>query len=266
MRRSTIAILTDFGEGSIYVAQMKGVILSINKEVSIVEITNSIERHNIRQASFLLSKTVEYFPPGTIFVTVVDPGVGSSRKNIVLKVNDKIFVGPDNGIFTGVTVGKTYECWEIENERYIAKNVSKTFHGRDVYSYVAAYISKGVKPNEFGKKIESITLLEPEEVNVSESFIKASVLFVDSFGNVVLNANESHLKKIGINLGDYVIISSSEERVHPAKFVSTYSDVDVGQLALLVNSFGTLEISINQGNASEKLGIKTGDEVTIAQI
>ncbi|MGB9894951.1 MAG: SAM hydroxide adenosyltransferase, partial [Thermoproteota archaeon] len=99
-----------------------------------------------------------------------------------------------------------------------------------------------------------------------ESFIKASVLFVDSFGNIVLNASEDHLKKIGINLGDYVIISSSEEKVHPAKFVSTYSDVDVGQLALLVNSFGTLEISINQGNASEKLGMKTGDEVTITQI
>ncbi|MGB9758371.1 MAG: SAM hydrolase/SAM-dependent halogenase family protein [Thermoproteota archaeon] len=266
MKRPTIAILTDFGEGSVYVAQMKGVILSINREAMIVEITNSIERHNIRQASFLLSKTAEYFPPDTIFVAVVDPGVGGSRKNIVLKVNDKIFVGPDNGIFTGVTSGKTYECWEIENEKYTSKNVSKTFHGRDVYSYVAAYISRGVKLNEFGKKIDSITLLEPEEVNVGESFIKASVLFVDSFGNIVLNASEDHLKKIGINLGDYVIISSSEEKVHPAKFVSTYSDVDVGQLALLVNSFGTLEISINQGNASEKLGMKTGDEVTITQI
>lgn len=266
MKRPIIAILTDFGEGSIYVAQMKGVILSINREASIIEITNSIERHNIRQASFLLGKTAEYFPSGTIFIAVVDPGVGSSRKNIVLRVNDKIFIGPDNGIFTEVVSGKAYSCWEIENEKYISKNVSKTFHGRDVYSYVAAYVSKGVKLEEFGKKINSITLLEPEEVSVGESFIKTNVLFVDSFGNIILNAKEEHLKKIGINLGDYVIISSSEEKVHPAKFVSTYSEVDVGQLALLVNSFNTLEISINQGNASEKLGIKTGDEVTITQI
>lgn len=266
MKDPIIAILTDFGEGSIYVAQMKGVILSINKNASIVEITNSVERHNIRQASFLLSKTAEYFPPNTIFVAVVDPGVGGNRKNIVLKVNEKIFVGPDNGIFTSVVSGKVYDCWEIENKKYISKNVSKTFHGRDVYSYVAAYISKGVKLDEFGKKINSITLLEPEEVDIGESFIKAKVLFVDSFGNIVLNANEEHLKKIEINLGDYVIVSSSEEKVHPAKFVSTYSEVDVGQLALLVNSFGTLEISINQGNASEKLGMKTGDDVTITKI
>ncbi|MBO3763378.1 MAG: SAM-dependent chlorinase/fluorinase [Candidatus Brockarchaeota archaeon] len=266
MKRSIIAILTDFGEGSIYVAQMKGVILSINKEVTIIEITNSVERHNIRQASFLLSKTVEYFPPGTIFIAVVDPGVGSSRKNIVLKVDNKIFIGPDNGIFTGVISGKIFDCWEIENEKYISKNVSKTFHGRDVYSYVAAYISKSVKLGELGKKINSITLLEPEEISIGESFIKASVLFIDSFGNIVLNANEEHLKKIGVNLGDYVIVSSSKEEVHPAKFVFTYSDVDVGQLALLANSIGVLELSINQGNASEKLGMKTGSEVTITKI
>lgn len=266
MKKSVIAILTDFGEGSVYVAQMKGVILSINREVSIVEITNSVEPHNVRQASFLLSKTAEYFPSDTIFVAVVDPGVGGARKNILVKVDGKVFVGPDNGIFTEVVCGKNYECWEIENEKYISKDISKTFHGRDVYSYVAAYISKGVKLSEFGKKMSSITLFELEEVNVGDSFIKSNVLFVDNFGNIVLNAKDEHLKKIGIKLGDYVIISTSDEKVHPAKYVSTYSEVDAGQLALLISSFGTLEISINQDNASEKLGIKTNEEVTISQI
>lgn len=267
MARGTVAILTDFGEGSVYVAQMKAVMLRINRDLNIVDITNSVESGNIRQASFLLEKTQRFFPPGTIFLVVVDPGVGGKRRNIVLKVEDKVFVGPDNGVFSGVVRNKSYEAYLIENENYMSKKISKTFHGRDIFAPVAAYISTGIKLSSIGRRIEEITILENEEVEVGESYIRTNVIFIDKFGNLILNAEESHLKKINVEIGDYVTIVLSDDTVHPAKFVSTYSDVEVGQLALLINSFENLEISINQGSASEKLGIRnSGEEVVISKI
>ncbi len=238
-----ITLTTDFGLNDYYVGAMKGVILSINPDAKIIDITHAIPKYDVIKAAFTAQNICPYFPKETIHIVVVDPGVGSERKPIVVHSEQGIFIGPDNGVFSFIyKSSKEVSIREIANVEYLLEERSNTFHGRDIFAPAAAHISLGVDINELGAGIESPVLLDPPEPTISEDAIIGEVIYTDSFGNLITNIP-----------GD--MINNSSE-IHIDKFVidsvaSSYQDVEKGELLSIIGSSGFLEISVNRGSASE---------------
>jgi len=258
MRKGIIVLLTDFGEGSIYVGQMKGVILKINPEALLVDLTHNVRRHDVVQGAFLLREAYHFFPEGSIFLCVVDPGVGTERRAVIVRTEDYFFVGPDNGLFYPTAeMSSRRHIVEIEEAKYLVGEVSSTFHGRDIFAPVAAYLSKGVEICEFGRPVESLYKLEIPNPIVRGRVMLGRVLFVDSFGNVVTNVRKSDLPEAGS------VILLQGKNLHQLPLVKSYSHVGEGMPLTLFDSFELLEISVNRGDASRYFGLKEGDEVRI---
>lgn len=247
---SLIAILTDFGTRDGFVGAMKGVILSINPHAKIVDISHEVEAFNILHGALILRAHFSYFPKGTIFLCVVDPGVGSERLPIVVKTKEYIFVGPYNGIFDLAikSMGGGIEAYKIE--RYTLPQISQTFHGRDIFAPVAAYLSKGIDPKEVGSPIKYRFSLDWEEAKVEEDFIKGKVIYFDRFGNCITN----------IPCGNYV---EGVFRSSVLKVVSHYLEADKAMPALICGSFGLMELFIPMDSAKESLKIHLGEEVCV---
>ena len=243
--------MTDFG--SYYPGVMRGVILGIDPDAKIVDITHSIKRGNIREGAFLLKDCIGYFPDGTIFVAVVDPGVGGDRAVLIVDCGSKVLVGPDNGLLIPAAKTMDYRVYRAVDERYFLKDVSKSFHGRDVFAPIAAHISKGVSIEDIGKPFDLFIDLELEKAIVCEYKIIGEVLFIDDFGNLITSISGNLLRK-----GDRIKVKDREMNL-----VSTYSDAKEGDLLAIAGSHGNLEISVNKGNAAEFLNFGEGDEVTV---
>lgn len=243
-------MLTDFGTRDGFAGAMKGVILSINPQAKIVDISHEVEPFNILHGALLLRAHFSYFPKGTIFLCVVDPGVGSERLPIVVKAKDYIFVGPYNGIFDLAlkSIGESIEAYKIE--RYTLPQISQTFHGRDIFAPVAGHLSKGVKPQAVGSPIEYRLSLDWEEAKAEKDFIKGKVMYFDRFGNCITN----------IPCGPYV---EGIFRGSVLKVVSHYLEADKGTPALICGSFGFMEIFIPMDNAKERLKIHLGEEIKV---
>jgi len=258
-----ITLLTDFGTGSSYVAQMKAVILGIIENVNIIDISHSITPQAIEEGAFVLATSIPYFPEGSIHVGVVDPGVGTERRGIIVKTKHHILVGPDNGLLIPAArrLGE-FEVYEISNKRYMLKNISSTFHGRDIFAPVAAYIAKGILIEKIGKKIEDFVDMDPfSEVDFSNSKLSGKVVYVDNFGNIITNINGNKLlnkKKFDEELK--IILGGRKYRV---RFVKSFGFVKKGELLITVGSSGFIEISINQGNEAVELGVKKGEKCII---
>ena len=256
-RSGIITFLTDFGLTDAYTAMMKGVVLSINREAEMIDITHSINVGSISQGAGILKEAYRYFPKGTVHVAVVDPGVGSNRRLIAVKAASQFFVGPDNGIFWPVIKeNPDAEIVELTEKRYFLPGITNTFHGRDVFAPVAAHISLGADICDLGRLIsdpEDLTLPRPY---LKDDFLKGEIIRIDHFGNLITNISARELKdflggkKPAINLGGYKI----------SEICSTYSDKDKGELIALINSSNYLEIAVNMGKASEYLG-KSPDEI-----
>lgn len=260
--KRVITLLTDFGERDPYVASMKGVILGINSEVQIVDITHQISPQDILEAAYTLYTSCRYFPKGTIHIIVVDPGVGSRRRIIALKTKDYIFIAPDNGVLSLVLKKeKIKEIIEINNERYFLKPVSDTFHGRDIFSPVAAYLSKGVPLGNFGKRIGRIKELKIIKPEVGKGKLMGRIIHIDRFGNLVTNIDRKTLKDIRCQISD-VRIEVEKERI--AGIRKSYASAKRGELLALFGSSGFLEISINLGNAAKILGIEKGAKIKVS--
>ncbi|RLF24401.1 MAG: hypothetical protein DRN15_03170 [Thermoprotei archaeon] len=267
MTPPVITLLTDFGTRDPYVAAMKGVILSICPEARIVDLTHDIEKHDIRQAAFVLLSCYKYFPRGTIHVVVVDPGVGTRRRAVVIKTRRYFFVGPDNGVLQPAACDDNIvECREISNTLLMRSSISRTFHGRDVFAPVAAYIAKGVPLRFIGPEVEPETLVKlyTPTARVEMRSIEGRVIYIDSFGNVVTNIDANTLRKIGVHYGDIVGISVGRRHI-VVKLCRTYGEVGKGELLALIDSFNYLEIAVNQGKASEILGARIGDRVRVTR-
>ncbi|MFX1375369.1 MAG: S-adenosyl-l-methionine hydroxide adenosyltransferase family protein [Promethearchaeota archaeon] len=271
---SIIALITDFGvRGQHYVAAIKGVILKINPLLQIIDISHEISPFSIIEASYILKTTYISFPKGSIFIIVVDPGVGSPRDIIALKTKSNyFFIGPDNGIFPNVfDISEISECVSITNEEYFNQPVSSTFHGRDIMAPIGAYITKYKKSplSNFGPKYPFDNLIKfpvTHIVNIETQSIVGSIQYVDSFGNGTTSIQMDGTKIIDLNLvledsTKIILIVNNVE--HEGLFTSHFSNVPLDSLLFLVGSTGFLEISINQGNASKKLGFKSGDIVTL---
>lgn len=269
-----IGLITDFGSrGQHYVAAMKAVILKINPLVKIIDISHDISPYSIIEASYILKTTYKHFPKGSIFITVVDPGVGGSREILALKTNlNYFFIGPNNGIFPNVfDISEISECISIQNEEYFNQPVSATFHGRDIMAPIGAYITRyqNFPLSELGPKFNFnniIKIIITNEVDLENRSIIGSIQYIDSFGNgtttIQMVGNKIKDLDLALEHGTKINLIINKNK-YEGKFTSHFSSVPIDSLLFLVGSTGFLEISINQGNASKKLGFKSGDIITI---
>ncbi len=258
----TITFTTDFGINSNYPAQMKAVVLSIAPDAMLVDITHSISKHNIMEGAFVLQTTVPYFPEGTVHLCVVDPGVGSIRRGIVIVTKTQILVGPDNGLLTPVAKKLApFQVYEIKNPNFMLKKISNTFHGRDVFAPVAAHILNGVLFEEIGPIIHDYIDLNLEQTEITDKYVTGKILYIDDFGNIITNIQKYLLQKY-LEPGKKVMVFIGKNRKE-IPFVNTYSDVKKGTFIITNSSSDYLEISANQSKASDILKVKLGEEIKI---
>jgi len=268
LKKRVIGLITDFGcKGLHYVATMKAVILKINPNVQIIDINHNITPFNIYEARFLISTTYKYFPQGSVFIIVVDPGVGSSRDILAVKlVSDYYFIGPNNGIFTNAFKSNDIsECIKIQNDKYFIKPVSNSFHGRDIMAPIGAYITKNVELKNFGPYFDSKDFASyPIEykVSIKEKQIKGIIQYIDQFGNGITNIpiEANKVKESSLNLEDGDLIQFRfNDKEYKGIFTSFFSSQPLKTLLFIKGSTNYLEISINQGNAAKQIGFKVGD-------
>ncbi|MDQ7038317.1 MAG: SAM-dependent chlorinase/fluorinase [Aquificota bacterium] len=244
--KGPVVLLTDFGLRDHYVGVMKGVILSRVPEAVLVDLTHEVPPQDIREGAYLLSVSFRYFPPGTVFLSVVDPGVGTERRALVLKAEGRFCVGPDNGLFTLVLrQAQEAEIRAIDVPRFLLPNASHTFHGRDLFAPVVAEILKGRALSAFGPVVWDPVLLEFPEPELIPGGLRIPVLRVDRFGNLILNlrAEEVSGRRFRIVV---------EGRKLP--WVRTYAEVPEGEPLALTGSDGFLEVAVHRGSAVELFG------------
>ncbi len=247
-----ITLTTDFGYKDPFVAEMKGVILSINPLAIIVDITHSIQPQDIEEAAYVIGSSFSYFPPGTIHISVVDPGVGSGRKALILDAGGCYFVGPDNGVFSHILhFSSPVKGIHITEEKYMLSRDSRTFQGRDLFAPVGAWLSKGLTPGEFGPPAKDFVDLPVPLPEVAEDGISGDVMYIDRFGNAITNIKGADLTLFA----DHYVVEVNNKVIQPVKY---YAQAGETSLYCLVNSSVYLELFVNKGNAAEKYSIKKG--------
>ena len=255
-----ITLTTDFGVGSRYVAAMKGVILSINPHAQIVDISHGVPPRDIRAGAIVLAETARWFPPGTIHVAVVDPGVGSKRRIIYAQIGSQQFIAPDNGLLSRLACGnRPSKIFCVDDPQHWLPEVSRTFHGRDIMSPVAAGLSLGLAPEKLGTSLTQLVELPWAEVQQVPNRIEGEVIEVDSFGNLITNITKVMLE--GVPRGDSVIIACEEHET--MGIFATFSDQPPMTFMAHVGSTGRLELAIVDENASAMLGVKAGAPVSV---
>ena len=262
MSTKIITLTTDFGLKDPYAAEMKAAILGICPNAAIVDITHEIEKFNIRTGAYVLASAVPYFPTGTIHVAVVDPGVGTQRRPILIQTQQGYFIGPDNGllIFAAENHGIT-NIHEITNPRFMLPRVSSTFHGRDVFAPAAAHLASGVHPKEFGPEIRDAVTPRFTKVTLRKGLLIGEVMHVDNFGNVITNIGEKELSRIRTK---GMVNVELLNRKFELKFCKAYAEAKPREPLALIGSNNYFEIAINQGNAADEFKIKTGDQLKVS--
>jgi S-adenosyl-L-methionine hydrolase (adenosine-forming) len=253
-----ITLLTDFGLTDAYVGIMKGVILSINPDAGIVDITHEVEAQDIREAAFLIKESYQWFPAGTVHVAVVDPTVGSSRRPIIVVGQNLIFVGPDNGIFTLVMDGNPV-VYVIENREFMLPAVSGTFHGRDIFSPAAAHLSKGVLPPAFGRRIDDPVRLEGLFPLREGGVLKGRIVRFDRFGNGITNISKDSLQS-------FLEGRTFRIEMRDMSFGHISGSYYEGDFTCLFGSSGYLEFGYFKGSFRDKTGARKEDEVRVIPI
>ena len=259
--RPIIALFTDFGVRDAYVAQMKGVILSINAALTVIDLNHEVAAFDVRQAAYLLEASSRYLPVGSIVVAVVDPGVGTARRPVLCATqSDRWFVGPDNGVFTHVLAGQGLrEAYEPTETAYFGPRVSATFHGRDVFSPVAAHLASGVPAADFGPRVETLVTFSVSPPRAVGRTAVGDIVHIDHFGNIITNIPPALLP--GLQIGQQLSFTIDERR-HTVPFCATYGAQPEGSLVALVSSNGTLEIALTQGSASAQVKAPVGARIT----
>ncbi len=254
-----VTLITDFGWAGEYVGALKGAILKVNPRCLIVDITHQISPQNILQASFVLQKSYSYYPPGTVHGVVVDPGVGMKRRALVVKKDKYFFVGPDNGVFSGLlSAGGKIRARELSRKEYFLTPISDTFHGRDVFAPVAGHLSLGLDPAKLGPKVKNLVKIDFPEPRQGKKQLTARILWADSFGNLTTNVTrEEYARKLETRFQ----IQGPGWSID--RLSRTYGEGRPGQPMALFGSGGLLEISVNRGNARNALGLHPGSPFTI---
>jgi S-adenosylmethionine hydrolase len=259
-----ITLTTDFGMTDPYVAEMKGVILGINPNVNIVDLSHEIEKFNIRMAAYTLASASPYFPQGTIHVAVVDPGVGTKRRPLLIQTQKAFYIGPDNGLLTlAAREQQVKHVFQIANPKLMLPEISNTFHGRDIFAPAAAHLAKGIGPDEFGPEIRKIFTAKFARVARGKNTLIGEVLHTDRFGNIITNILAEDLHSIGAESSIYVRLKTRRLWL---KLCKSYAEVKKKGALAIVGSHGFIEISVNQGDAASNLGAKTGDKITLSKL
>lgn len=254
---AVVTLTTDFGLRDSYVAEMKGVIVGIAGDVQLVDVTHDVAAHDVTEAALALEATVPYFPPGTIHVAVVDPGVGTARRGLVVEAGGHRFVGPDNGLFTPFFTGD-WRAFGLAAPEYRLPHVSRTFHGRDVFGPAAAHLARGVLPSAFGPAItDPVRLRWPTPSAVAEGVL-GEVVHVDRFGNLVTSIPAG-----AVEGADEVRSVRVAGQWLP--LVETYGDLPRGRAGALIGSRNRLEVAVREGSAARLLGVKRGAAVFVAR-
>lgn len=260
-----VTLTTDFGLRDPYVAEMKAVMLGINPDLRIVDISHQIDRFDVRMGSFVLASAAKFFPPGTIHVGVVDPGVGTPRRPILIETRRGYYVGPDNGLLTlAARRDELVRTYHITNPKLMLPQISHTFHGRDIFAPAAAYLSRGVLPFEFGEQISDLaspTFAEPE---LLRGKVVGEILHVDNFGNLTTNIPPSALDWLGVQTSALLRVRVGAVR-RKLVVASAYAEIPRRRALLIEGSVGLLEISVNQGNAARLFRGKTGSKIEISR-
>jgi S-adenosylmethionine hydrolase len=268
MARPIVALLTDFGTQDYYVGAMKGAVLAACREATLVDITHEIPAHDIVAAAYTLASAVRAFPGETVFLAVVDPGVGSERRAIALEADGYRFVGPDNGLFSDVLAAHVdVRVHEITNRGLFRYDVSATFHGRDIFGPIAGLLAGGTPIDQVGSPIPDPVRLERQPARaVADGVWETTVVHVDRFGNLTTGLSRSGLDRILTNVeGDPTgIVILVEGVVLP--FVRTYSDVPEGDACALLGSSDRLEVAVHRGSAARLLGAVAGTPVRVKTV
>ena len=261
MPNPIITLTTDFGLKDPYVAEMKAVILNISPNTKIVDITHQIEKFNIRMGAYVLAAASSYFPKGTIHVVVVDPGVGTRRKAILIQTKKGYFIGPDNGVLALAAENQGIEhVYKITNPKLKLPKISNTFHGRDIFAPAAAHLARGTPPSEFGPEIHKIVTPKFAKITRRKGGLIGEIIHIDGFGNIVTNFSEKELESMGIK--GMVNIKLKNTRLK-LKLCRAYAEVEAQKPLAIIGSHNFLEISVNQGNAADTFKTKVGDKVTL---
>lgn len=258
---SLVTLLTDFGTADYFVGALKGAILSVNPQAHVVDITHEIPAHDIEAGAFTLLAAYSSFPPQTIHVAVVDPGVGSARRPVLIHAHGHFFVGPDNGLFSYICDGETgARVYHLTNEKYFRSPVSQTFHGRDIFAPVAGALSKNVPPVELGELIDDIQRLAPlAPVRDSEGAWSGRIIHIDRFGNIITNISRRELTLDELAAGANVEIGGREI----VSFRKFYAGAAEGELFAIWGSAGLLEIAANRASAAQLLDAARGQSVRV---
>ena len=260
---SVLTLLTDFGARDHFVASMKGVILGINNQARIIDVSHNVESYSIEEAAFLLNSCYHYFPDGTVHVVVVDPGVGSARRGLVVTTSRFFFVAPDNGVLTYIFENEhSVEVRQIENRQFRLDSEGATFDGRDLFAPAAAWLTRGQTPGAYGRLVADYERLKIEKPEVRNGSLHGRVAYVDRFGNLITDVTLTDIQELR-NVTKRKNISFEIGGVTIDTLKTHYEQGTLDKPDALINSNGYLEVFMKEGHAAAKLGIKTGTPLKI---
>ena len=262
MPRPIITLTTDYGTGDHLVGAMKGVILNINPDVNIVDITHDVMPYDVLDGAMTINEASRFYSNRTIHVVVVDPGVGTERRPLLVTAGTQYYIGPDNGVMSMVyeREKESLTVRHITSDHYFMQPLSRTFHGRDIFAPVAAWLSKSWQTNPFGEEIEDYMRFNFPRPKANGNTIKGIVLRVDAFGNLLTNLTAEDVPGIAAGDGKFALRVGKGE---VSKLVGTFADGAAGEAVGVFGSSGYLEVAVNKGNAARVLGVNRGAEVVV---
>lgn len=266
MSRPVLALLTDFGLRDHYVGSMKAAALSVCPDLTLVDITHDIAPHDVLGGALQLAASFRYFPAGTVFVAVVDPGVGSTRRGIAADVGEYRLVAPDNGLLTAVfqdTPAK--RIVELTERRYFRPTVSRTFEGRDRFAPAAAWLLRGVELNALGRPIHDPVLLDLPRPGIVGATILGRIVHVDHFGNLITNIDRRAFEKLTARHPFTIAVMSGEGQIPIGRLAATYADIPGDEVCALFGSSDHLELAVRSASAADRLGIGPGASIVVSR-
>ena len=254
MRQPIVTLTTDFGLADHFVGAMKGILLSMEPRARIVDLSHEIAPYSIPEAAFVLAQAYGCFPPGTVHVAVVDPGVGTSRRPILAEAAGQYFVAPDNGVLSMIYSREKHKVRHVTAEKFFLKPVSETFHGRDIFAPIAAHLAGGTPPAHFGKVIADYLRLEFDRpTRTGKRIWTGAILKIDHFGNLITNFHVGEFPTVQTRS---FVMAVGAERL--TRVVRTFADCPIGEVCVIVGSSGYLEVISNRASAAMMLGCAVG--------
>jgi len=262
MGRPLIALLTDFGARDFFVASLKGVILSINPQAGLIDLTHDLPDFNLQAAAFVLWACYRFFPAGTIFLTVVDPGVGSERRILMARTKRHFFLAPDNGVLSLALDQDKAELYEVTGKNYFITERRTSFEARDKMAPVAGWLSLGIPIHELASPVFSYEKLDCPHPVVRKKEIQGNILYQDKFGNLITNINQDLIIKfLNSSSGSNLVLWAGKKKI--SEMASSYSLASADKPFFMIDSLGLLEIAVYKKSAAEILGLGAGDSVIL---